>query len=103
MDAAVADIEIGREIALPSSLTILGDKGCIKVPDDWWNTGYFEVIDYSSKVKKRYSYNYEGTGMRYVLRELLIMLREHRLEPLRFTYEECMELNRLYQTVFGET
>ena len=103
MDDAVADVEIGREIALPSSLTILGDKGCIKVPDDWWNTGYFEVIDYSSKAKKRYSYNYEGTGMRYVLRELLIMLREHRLEPLRFTYEECIELNRLYQTVFGET
>lgn len=102
MENSVSDMEIGMGVTLPNELTILGDKGCIRVPDDWWNTGYFEVIDHSKKSKRRYSYNYEGTGMRYVLREFLIMLREQRLEPLRFTHEECLELNNLYQKIFGD-
>ena len=97
-----AVMEIGTKIAMPSTLNILGDKGCMTVPDDWWNMGYFEVIQHGEKKKKRYSYNYEGTGMRYILQELLIMLREHRAEPLRFTYEECVALNEVYQSIFGE-
>lgn len=101
MKEATASLEIGSKMLLPSTLVVFGDKGKITVPDDFWETGYFEIIGYNDRTKKRYSYNYEGTGIRYILQEMLIMLREHRLSPLRFSYEDCVELNQLYQKIFG--
>lgn len=92
-------MEMACGVDLQCSLTIMGEKGQITVPDDWWNTGYFELKTYDSKGKKRYSYNYEGTGMRYILRELMIMLREKNYEPLRFSYEDEVMLSSLSQQI----
>lgn len=101
MDDASALLEIGREMLLPNMLTVYGERGKIVVPDDFWETGYFEIVSYHDQEKKRYSYNYEGTGVRYILQEMLIMLREHRMNPLRFTYEDCIDLQKLYQKTLG--
>ncbi len=100
MDSAAAIMEISDGIHLPNALTICGDQGIIRLPDEWWNTGYFEIIQPNAKSKKRYCYNYEGTGMRYILQRLLIMLREHQHQPLRFTYEDFIRFNKLYSKIF---
>ncbi len=102
MEDAAAAIEISDGIAIPNKLVIIGDQGIIRLTDDWWNTGYFNIIQHHTKSKKRYCYNYEGTGMRYILQRLLIMLRENQAEPLRFTYEDFVSINKLYISVFGE-
>lgn len=93
------NIEMG--MAIESGLTIRGEKAAIHIPDDWWNTGYFEQIDNETGVKKRYCYNYEGSGMRYILRELLIMLREGQLMPIRLSYDTCTDLLNLHKQIFG--
>ena len=67
---------------------------------EWWNTGYFEIYELDTCLKKRYSYNYEGNGMRYILRELLILLREKHSEPIHLSYETCRNLLKLRQNIF---
>ena len=100
---STATIEIGDGVAISNELTITGDSGIIRLYDDWWNAGYFEITNYTTKIKKRYCYNYEGTGMRFVLQQFLIMLREHQLEPARFSYDDCIAFIKLYKEIFQES
>jgi len=96
-----ACLEIGQGVQLHCGLTILGESGQIIVPDDWWNTSYFETIRYDGS-KKRYCYNYDGNGMRYILRELLIMLRENRTQSHRFPHEESIRLTEMYSRLMNQ-
>ena len=88
-------LEIGKGVSMPSVLSAIGNQATLNVPDDWWSSGYFEIINHQDKKKKRYSYNYEGSGIRYILQELLILLREKKFIPVRFSCEECLELTKL--------
>lgn len=95
-------IEISDGVAISNELTITGDSGIIRMYDDWWNTGYFEITNFGTKIKRRYCYNYEGTGMRFVLQQFLIMHREHQLESARFSYDDCIAFIKLYKEIFQE-
>ncbi len=100
MDKAAATMEISNSTDLPNKLVICGDKGIITLPDEWWNTGYFEIKHFDNEYKKRYCYNFEGTGMRYILQRLLIMLRDHKDQNMRFTSEDFVNFNKLYDQLF---
>ncbi len=63
-------------------------EAALPVPNDWWNTGYFEAKVEGQEFLKRYSFNFEGNGLRYLLQELMIMIRDRRTECTRFFYEE---------------
>ena len=89
---AVARIEIGKNIDLHNHLTVIGTKGRIVLEDDWWNTGYFKVIKNGCKKVDRRSFNFEGTGFRYLIQELLIMLRDERYECNRLTDDEACSI-----------
>lgn len=97
---SVGNIEIGMDIEFEDKLVIVGDNATVVVNDDWWNTGYFEVKEYAEKFVKKYSYNFEGTGFRYILQELLIMLRDNRNECTRLFPNESLAIidiiNRLH-------
>lgn len=87
-DASIGTIEFGKDIELKNELVIIGDKGTITVDNKWWETGYFEVYDKENDSLKKYSFNFEGNGFRYILQNLLIMLRDERSESVRlFDYE----------------
>lgn len=86
----VGSIELGTNIELENELVIVGENATVTVKDDWWNTGYFEVKKYGEKFVKKYSYNFEGNGFRYILQELLIMLRDNRSECTRLFTEESL-------------
>ncbi len=102
MDKAAATMEISDSIDIPNKLVICGDQGIITLPDEWWNTGYFELTHPGNQYKKRYCYNYEGTGMRYVLQRLLAMMRDHKDHNLRFTSDDFVNFNNLYNRIFNE-
>jgi len=87
---AVGFIEIGNGIELENRLVITGDQATITVKDDWWNTGYFELKRQDAKHVKRYSFNFEGNGFRYLLQELLIMIRDNRYECTRLFPSESL-------------
>ena len=96
---ALATIEIGTTVDVENELAIIGSRGRITVPNDWWNTGYFEAKVEGQEFLKRYSFNFEGNGLRYLLQELMIMIRDRRTECTRFFYEESETLAELLKII----
>lgn len=101
-DNSIGTIEIGNEIELDNSLVIIGDKGTITVKDNWWNTGYFELKSEGEKHVKKYSFNFEGNGFRYILQELLIMLRDKRSECTRLFPEESVGIISVVENILKD-
>ncbi len=96
---AVALIEVGERVTVDDNMEIIGDKGKITIPNDWWNTGYFETKLIGNPNPKRYSFNFEGNGFRYLLQELMIMKRDKRYECTRIFNEESLKLIDMINTV----
>ena len=80
-------------------MVIIGSNGRVTIPNDWWNTGYFEANISGREFLKRYSFNFDGNGFRYLLQELMIMIRDRRTECTRFFYEESETLAELLKTI----
>ena len=96
---ALATIEIGTTVDVDNELVVIGSRGRITVPNDWWNTGYFEAKVEGQEFLKRYSFNFEGNGLRYLLQELTIMIRDKRTECTRLFYEESETLAELLKII----
>ena len=96
---ALATIEIGTTVDVEDEFVVIGTKGRVTIPGDWWNTGYFEAKVEGQEFLKRYSFNFEGNGLRYLLQELMIMIRDRRTECTRFFYEESETLAELLKII----
>ena len=93
---ALATIEIGTTV---DEFVVIGTKGRVTIPGDWWNTGYFEAKIDDSKGLKRYCFNFEGNGLRYLLQELLIMISDERTECTRLFNEESETLADILEII----
>lgn len=62
--------EISKQRSISSRMEIIGTDGVIIIPDEWWYTGYFEMHKNGEPVK-RYSWNFEGNGLRYIIMSAL--------------------------------
>ena len=96
---ALGTIEIASTLDIENSLVVTGTKGRINIPNDWWNTGYFEAKVEGNEFLKRYSFNFEGNGLRYLLQELLIIISDRRTECTRLFYDESEALVEILQTL----
>lgn len=96
---ALGFIEIGSGVDIKDELTVIGSKGRITVPGDWWNTGYFEAKLDGQQLLKRYSFNFEGNGFRYLLQELLIMISDKRTECTRLFNRESEILAKILKKI----
>lgn len=76
-DSMHATIEISSAEYLSEGLDIIGTDGFIRVPDEWWNIGYFEINKAGENHPRRYSFNFEGNGFRYLLQDLLISINSN--------------------------
>ena len=76
-----------------------GSNGRVTIPNDWWNTGYFEANISGKEFLKRYSFNFEGNGFRYLLQELMIMIRDKRTECTRLFYDESVRIIEILETI----
>lgn len=90
-DNAVALVEVGDKVKVDNTMEIIGENGSISIPDNWWNTGYFETR-LKDNTTKRYSFNFDGNGFRYLLQELMIMKKDHRYECTRIFNEESLKI-----------
>lgn len=81
-------IEIGMDVQLEDGVIITGDNGTIFVPDEWWNLGYFKMKEKNNSKFKRYSFNFDGNGFRYVIRELLHILNNKDTYSRRIASED---------------
>lgn len=96
---AIGLIEIGRHLELKNELVIIGKKGTITVDNKWWETGYFELYDKEQNSLKKYSFNFEGNGFRYIVQQLLIMLRDERNESVRLLDSESIQVAEIVDII----
>ena len=64
---AVASLKVGQGVKSEGELIISGTKGYIYVPAPWWKTDYFEVRYENPSNNRRYFYQLDGEGIRYML------------------------------------
>lgn len=82
--------ELGTGEYIQSDMKIIGTEGIITVPANWWETGYFELKRNGEKEIKRYSCNYEGNGMRYILVSVLSQINNKQYTEMRLTQDEVL-------------
>ena len=97
---ALATIEIGTTVDVEDEFVVIGTNGRVTITGDWWNTGYFEAKIDDSKGLKRYCFNFEGNGLRYLLQELLIMISDERTECTRLFNEESETLADILEILY---
>ena len=72
---AVASLKVGQGVKSEGELIISGTKGYIYVPAPWWKTDYFEVRYENPQNNRRYFYQLDGEGLRYMLLSFLKAIR----------------------------
>ena len=72
---AVASLKVGQGVKSEGELIISGTKGYIYVPAPWWKTDYFEVRYENPQNNRRYFYQLDGEGLRYMLLSFLKSIR----------------------------
>ncbi|MBR2765966.1 MAG: adenylyltransferase/cytidyltransferase family protein [Blautia sp.] len=96
---ALACIEIGSGLDMENEFVVLGSNGRITIPNDWWNTGYFEARVLGADPLKRFCFNFEGNGLRYLLQEMMIMMSDRRTTNARLFSQESVELTKMLQKI----
>ena len=64
---AVASMKVGKGVKSEGELIISGTKGYIYVPAPWWKTDYFEIRYENPADNRRYFYQLDGEGIRYMI------------------------------------
>lgn len=101
-DNHIGCIEIGSTPGMRNQLEILGTKGRVDLPDEWWNMGYFEASEGEGSKLKRYSFNFEGNGMRYLLHDMLLMIKEGSEVSKKMQPEESVRIVEIQQKLLGD-
>jgi len=91
--------EIGFGDYIQSDMKIIGSDGIITVPANWWETGYFELKRNDDTDIKRYSCNYEGNGLRYVLVSVLSQIGNKHYNEMRLTQDEVLFATNVIKTL----
>ncbi|MDR3364251.1 MAG: adenylyltransferase/cytidyltransferase family protein [Clostridiales Family XIII bacterium] len=89
---AVASCSASGSKWLKPGMTVLGSDGRVNVPGAWWNMSYFKMRTGSEDDLRRYSFNIEGPGLRYLLSEVTQMIAERRGESIALSHEEAQKL-----------
>lgn len=64
---AVASMKVGKGVKSEGELIVSGTKGYAYVPAPWWKTDYFEIRYENPADNKRYFYQLDGEGIRYMI------------------------------------
>jgi glycerol-3-phosphate cytidylyltransferase len=89
---AAAVCTISDSSWLTPGMTILGTDGRVDVPGAWWTMNYFRLYEGESTEPRRYSFNTEGPGLRYLLAEAVKAISEKRTESGVLTHEKSLRL-----------
>lgn len=84
-----------------SSLDIIGTKGKISIPKNWWKAAYVEVSLYKEDYIRRYCTNFEGNGFRYLIQVMLQMIKEHELESQRLSPDDSIAIMKVLSEIMN--
>lgn len=89
---AVASAEISMSLNIDCGMVILGTEGTIIVPSDWWRIGYFKIKLNGDDHFRRYSFNFQGNGFRYLVQSLLQIIDSERKDTQRLLLSETVTI-----------
>ncbi|MBP3223226.1 MAG: adenylyltransferase/cytidyltransferase family protein [Actinomycetaceae bacterium] len=92
---AIATFSAGRGIKSEGHLVITGTHGYIYVPAPWWKPEYFEIRTEDLRETKRYSFSFEGEGMRYEILEFIAMIRTHNLNNRLLSHDDIYAISHI--------
>ena len=93
---ATASVKVGKGMKVEGELMITGTKGYLYVPAPWWRTEYFEIRYEDLRDVKKYFYNYEGEGLRYMIYAFLHAIYGTE-RSLRHTRQEILRSTRILE------
>ena len=71
-------MKVADGVKSEGELIISGSKGYVYVPAPWWKTDYFEIRQEHIEDNKRYFYQLEGEGIRYMIVCFLMAIKTGR-------------------------
>ena len=94
---ATASIRVGKGMKVEGELIITGTKGYLYVPAPWWLTEYFEIRSEDLRQVKKYYFNYEGDGFRYMIYNFLHAIHEPERASVQHTRQEILRATTLME------
>jgi glycerol-3-phosphate cytidylyltransferase len=102
-DAAVASARVGLGVKAEGELVVAGTKGYVYVPAPWWKTEYFELRFEDSRENRKYSYRFDGDGLRYEIAEFLSLVNGEKAETFKLSHKDSVTLAGLIGTARAKT
>ncbi|MBE6924323.1 MAG: glycerol-3-phosphate cytidylyltransferase [Ruminococcaceae bacterium] len=94
---ATASIRVGKGMKVEGELVITGTKGYLYVPAPWWLTEYFEIRSEDLRQVKKYYFNYEGDGFRYMIYNFLHSIHAPERTSVQHTRQEILRATTLME------
>lgn len=79
-DNAVASLKVGTGVKAEGELIISGTKGYAYVPAPWWKMDYFEMRFEDQNANKKYYYQLDGEGIRFLLVAFIKAVKNNKFE-----------------------
>lgn len=95
---ATCSFKVALGVKTEGDLVISGTKGYAYVPAPWWKTDYFELRFEDQNANKKFFYKWDGTGLRYEIREFISCIVNHRLSSAHLRRSESIFMAEIMET-----
>lgn len=96
---AEAYIKVGNTIRVEPKVEIIGTKGSIRLSERWWKADYFEVEYVDSGEPQIYNTNFDGNGFKFLLRQVVNMIKNGRCDSRGLFREESIKISEILEEV----
>ncbi|MBQ6475225.1 MAG: Gfo/Idh/MocA family oxidoreductase [Clostridia bacterium] len=93
-----ATLRCGIGAKTEGELIIAGTKGYLIAEAPWWKTSYFEIRYEDPHRRKRFSFPYEGDGLRYEIADLLYRARGYSGRDYKLLPEDSVTMAGIMET-----
>lgn len=94
---ATCSFKVALGVKTEGDLVISGTKGYAYVPAPWWKTDYFELRFEDQNANKKFFYKWDGTGLRYEIREFISCIVNNRLSSAHLKRSESIFMAKIME------
>ena len=87
----------GLGVKSEGELVISGTKGYIVTEAPWWKTSYFEIRYEDPNRRKRFSFDFDGDGLRYEIADFMYRVQGHPGREFKLTPEESICMAEIFE------
>lgn len=91
---AVANLCVGIGAKKEGDLIVTGTRGYIYCPAPWWLTKEFELKFENSNKNEKFTYKFQGDGLRYEISEFVSCINSSLLESYKMSHDDMEFLSK---------